>query len=76
MVAVSFSLLKWYGYKERFIVELWRRSPKLRIEDGVYLEDGRGRSLGVCGIPRNLNLFLFSRLSTCTAFLEGFLRAF
>ena len=47
LVAVSFSLLKWYGYKERFIVELWRRTPKLRIEDEVYLEDGRGRRLGV-----------------------------
>lgn len=47
LVAVSFSLLKWYGYKERFIVELWRRSPKLRLEDEVYLEDGRVRSLCV-----------------------------
>jgi len=47
LVAVSFSLLKWYGYKERFIVELWRRTPKLSLEEEIYIEDGKGRSLGV-----------------------------
>jgi len=47
LVAVSFSLLKWYGYKENFIVELWRRTPKLSLEEEIYIEDGKGRRLGV-----------------------------
>lgn len=47
MVSVAFSLLKWYGYTESFVRELWRRVPRLVLEDEVYLEDGRGRRIGV-----------------------------
>ncbi len=58
--------LKWYGYTEGFVRELWRRAPRLELDGRVYLEDGRGRRIGVwdpvvedfVGVEPGLDVFL------------------